>query len=498
MSQTTNFLAIDLGASSGRVMLGQWDGRRFDMRELHRFLNGPVSVMGRLHWDVLRLWQEIKEGIAQYARQYSDPPAGIGIDTWAVDYALLDGAGEMLGEPYHYRDRRTEGIPEFVDGRVSPQRLYEKTGIQRLPINTLYQLVSMRQADDPRLDAAETLLLIPDLFHYWMTGRIVAEYTNATTTQFYDVRGQGWALDLLGELDLPTRLLPPVVAPGTILGELLPEVCEEAALRGSPQVISCATHDTASAVAAVPDLDERSAYISSGTWSLVGVETSNPILSEKARDLNFTNEGGVGGTIRFLKNVTGLWLLQECQRQWQREGKTYTWPDLVALAKQATSLRSMVDPDAPEFVNPGDMPKAIREYCRRNGQPEPKSAGEVARCCLDSLALKHRWVLAALEELTNRRLDTIRIVGGGSQNELFCQLTAEACQRTVVAGPVEATALGNILVQALASGYVPDIAAGRRGVAASEEQEIFEPRDSGDWDVAIAGFDELVRAGDRN
>jgi rhamnulokinase len=494
MSQATDFLAIDLGASSGRVMLGRWDGRRFDLRELHRFPNGPVSVMGRQHWDVLRLWQEVKEGIARYARQHDAPPAGIGIDTWAVDFALLDEAGEMLGNPYHYRDRRTEGIPEYVDGRVSPQHLYGRTGIQRLPINTLYQLVSMRRVDDPRLDAAKTFLLVPDLFHYWMTGRIVAEYTNATTTQFYDPSAQGWASDLLEELQLPARILPPVVAPGTILGELLPDVRKEVALRGSPPVISCATHDTASAVAAVPNLDERSAFISSGTWNLVGVEVSDPILSEKARDLNFTNEGGVGETIRFLKNVTGFWLLQECQRRWQREGKTYTWPDLVALAEQAAPLQSMVDPDVPEFASPGDMPKAIREYCRHSGQPVPESDGEVVRCCLDSLALKHRWILAALEELTDRRLDTIRIVGGGSQNKLFCQLTADACQRTVVTGPVEATALGNILVQAFASGCLPDITTGRRAVGASEEQVTFEPRDSGDWDAAFAGFDELVQA----
>jgi rhamnulokinase len=259
-------------------------------------------------------------------------------------------------------------------------------------------------------------------------------------------------------------------------------------------VIACATHDTASAVAAVPDLDERSAYISSGTWSLVGIETAQPVLNEKAQHLNFTNEGGVSGTIRLLKNVAGLWLLQECQRQWQREGKIYTWPDLVALAKKAAPLKSVVDPDAPQFVNPDYMPKAIRQYCQRNGQPEPEDVGEVVRCCLDSLALKHRWVLTALEELTGRRLDTIRIVGGGSQNKLFCQLTADACRRRVVAGPVEATALGNMLVQALSSGYVSDIATGRRAVAASEEQEIFEPGDSGDWDDAFIGFDELVQA----
>jgi rhamnulokinase len=496
MSQTGNFLAIDLGASSGRVMLGRWDGRRFDLQELHRFPNGPVSVMGRLHWDVLRLWQEIREGVARYATQHTEPPAGIGVDTWAVDFALLDGGGEMLGNPHHYRDRRTEGIPEYVDGLVSPRRLYEKTGIQRLPINTLYQLVSMRKAGDPRLDAAETLLLIPDLVHYWMTGRMVAEYTNATTTQFYDARAQQWALDLLEELDLPTRILPPVVAPGTVLGELLSEVCDEVGLRRSVPVIASASHDTASAVAAVPGLDERSAYISSGTWSLVGVETPEPVLSDRAREFNFTNEGGAGETIRFLKNVAGLWLLQECRRRWQHEGRSYTWPDLVTLAEQAAPLRSVVDPDAPEFLGPGNMPKAIREYCRRSGQPEPEGDGEVVRCCLEGLALKHRWVVAALEELTDRRLDTIRIVGGGSQNHLFCQLTADACQRTVVAGPIEATALGNILVQAVATGYLPDIAAGRRAVGASEEQKIFEPRDSGEWDTAFVAFDELVRAAD--
>ncbi len=282
MSQTGNFLAIDLGASSGRVMLGRWDGRRFDLHELHRFPNGPVSIMGRLHWDVLYLWQEIREGIARYAAQHAEPLAGIGIDTWAVDFALLDGTGEMLGHPYHYRDRRTEGIPEYVDGHVSPQRLYEKTGIQRLPINTLYQLVSMRKSDDPRLNVAETLVLIPDLLHYWMTGRIVAEYTNATTTQLFAARERGWATALLDELDLPARILPPVVPPGTVLGELLPEVADEVGLRQGVPVIATASHDTASAVAGVPDLDERSAYISSGTWCLVGVETAAPILDEPA------------------------------------------------------------------------------------------------------------------------------------------------------------------------------------------------------------------------
>jgi rhamnulokinase len=492
-----NYLAIDLGASSGRVMLGRWDGRRFALHELHRFPNDPVPVLGHLHWDVLRLWQDILAGIARYAAQEDAPLSGIGIDTWAVDFGLLDAAGRLLGNPYHYRDRRTDGMPEYVDRRVPPAQVYAQTGIQRMPINTLYQFVSMRQSGDPQLVAAETLLLIPDLLHYWLTGRKVAEYTNATTTQFLDARGRGWTTDLIEALELPSRILPPVVAPGTILGDLLPELRALTNLRQDVPIIASASHDTASAVAGIPGLDDRSAYISSGTWSLVGVELPEPILSEQARALNFTNEGGVGGTIRFLKNVGGLWLLQECQRQWQREGRQYSWTELVALAEAAAPLRSLVDPDAPEFLHPDDMPAAIRSHCRRAGQPEPESVGALVRCCLESLALKYRWVVEALCSLTGRQLDTIRVVGGGSQNALLCQLTADACGRRVVAGPVEATALGNLLVQAVARGHLPDIAAGRAAVAASFEQAIYEPQPSAAWDAALARFDALIGAGQR-
>jgi rhamnulokinase len=490
---TTNFLAIDLGASSGRVMLGHWDGRRFGLDELHRFPNDPVQVLGHLHWDILRLWQEIQAGIAKYAAREDAPPAGIGVDTWAVDFALLDAAGRLLGNPYHYRDRRTDGMPEQVDRRVPPERLYSLTGLQRLPINTIYQLASMQQSGDPQLAAAKTLLLIPDLFHYWLTGRKVAEYTNATTTQLFDARQRGWATDVIAALDLPAHIFPPVAAPGTILGEMLPGVSAAVGLRQGAQVIASASHDTASAVAAIPGLDQRSAYISSGTWSLVGVEVAEPILSEQARALNFTNEGGVAGTIRFLKNVGGLWLLQECQRQWRREGQSFAWAELVALAEAAPPLRSLVDPDAPEFLSPDDMPSAIRTFCRNTGQPEPESVGALVRCCLESLALKYRWVVEALCSLTGRHLDTIRVVGGGSQNALLCQFTADACGRRVVAGPVEATALGNILVQAVALGHLPDIAAGRAAVAASFEQTIYEPRGSGEWDAAVARFAEILQ-----
>lgn len=498
MSESTNFLAVDIGASSGRVIVGRWDGERFALEELHRFWNGPLEAGGRLHWDAPRLWREVQAGIAAYAARDAAPLAGIGIDTWAVDYGLLDAGGGLLDNPYHYRDRRTEGVPALVEQTVPAAELYARTGIQRLPLNTLYQLAAAARAGDPQLAAADTLLLMPDLLHYWLTGRKVAEYTNATTTMFLDARGRRWAADLLDRLGIPAHILPPLVEPGTVLGSVLPELRASLGLRQDVPVIAVGTHDTASAVAAVPGLDERSAYISSGTWSLVGVELPEPVLGEEARRLNFTNEGGVGGTIRFLKNVAGLWLLQECRRLWQEQGRDYSWGELVALAEAAPPLRSLIDSDAPEFLAVGDMPATIRAYCRRTGQPEPEGVGATVRCCLESLALKYRWVVAALEGLTGRRIETVRVVGGGSQNALLCQITADACRRPVVAGPPEGTALGNILVQAIAAGRLPDLAAGRRAVAASVGQTTYAPRDSGDWDAAIIGFEALVAAADRS
>lgn len=492
MRSTHNFVAIDLGASSGRVILGRWDGERFDLQELHRFVNQPIKQHGSLYWNVGQLWDEIKAGLRTYATLQKSDLSGIGIDSWAVDYALLDEAGQLLGNPHHYRDQRTAGVPEQLDQIISAQRLYDITGIQRLPINTLYQLVSMQLSHDPQLGEATSFLMIPDLFHYWMTGQKVAEYTNATTTQFFNARERRWSTELLQELQLPTNILPPVVRPGTLLGNLLPIVRLEVGLRHEAPVIVTATHDTASAVAAIPGLDQRSAYISSGTWSLVGVELDEPVLSAQARQLNFTNEGGVNGTIRFLKNVAGLWLLQECQRQWQQEGQNLSWPELVTLAEQAQPLVSLVDPDAPDFLNPGDMPAALRAYCRRTSQPEPETIGALVRCCLESLALKYRWVIQALEQLTGRQIDTIRVVGGGSQNALLCQLSADACGRRIVAGPVEATALGNILVQAVTCGLLPGIAAGREAIARSVEQRVYEPHTSQEWQEAMSRFEILM------
>jgi rhamnulokinase len=492
MGQTSNYIAIDLGASSGRVLLGRWDGARFDLQELHRLANEPVAAMGHLHWDVLRLWAEMKHGLARYAAQSGEPLSGIGVSTWGVDYALLDRAGRLLGNPYHYRDARTNGMMERAFEVVPREEIFAHTGIQFMQINTLYQLYSMVRGSDPQLDAADTLLVIPNLFTYWMTGQKAAEYTHATTTQFYDARERRWAAELLERLSIPTRILPPVVEPGTVLGDLVPEVAEEVGLRHPAPVIATATHDTASAVAAIPGLDEKSAYISSGTWSLMGIETPGPVLTSDALALNFTNEGGVGGTIRLLKNIAGLWLLQESRHQWQREGRAYEWDDLLTMAAQAAPFRSLVDPDATTFLSPGNMPAALRDYCLRTAQEQPESVGAVVRCCLESLALKYRQVLDDLERLAGHRLDTIRIVGGGSLNKMLCQFTADACDRPVVAGPVEATALGNILVQAIARDELPGIQAGRQAVAASVPLETYEPRDRTAWENAYARFCRLA------
>jgi rhamnulokinase len=497
MAASKNFLAVDLGASSGRVLLGRWDGNRFGLQELHRFANGGVVVLGHLHWDVLRLWQELLAGLARYAAAYDAPLAGIGIDSWAVDYGLLDGKGRLLGNPYHYRDQRTDGVAAQVFARLPWTEVFARTGIQQLPFNTLYQLASMQGSGDPQLAAAETLLLMPDLLGYWLTGRKVAEYTNATTTQMLDCRTRTWATDMLAQLGLPAGLLPPLVEAGSQLGALLPEVAAAAGLSSGTPIFAPGTHDTASAVAAIPGLDDRSAYISSGTWSLVGLEVRAPIVNDAARASNVTNEGGVYGTIRLLKNVTGLWLVQECQRRWQQDGQQYPWEELLALAGMAPSLRSLIDPDAPAFLHPTDMPAAIRASCRQHGEHVPDDVGMIVRCCLESIALKYRMVLEVLERLAGRQVETIRIVGGGSQNQLLCQFTADACGRPVVAGPVEATALGNILVQAITAGHLPDLAAGRGAIAASVEVQRYEPNLDGAvrWDDAFARITERISIG---
>ena len=492
MTATTNYLAVDVGASSGRLLLGRWDGERFQLEELHRFPNGPINILGHLHWDVLRIWSEILGGMARYATQFAEPLSGISVDTWGVDFGLLDRSGRLLGNPYHYRDSRTDGMIEIVFQKIPRQRLYQRTGNQVLQLNTLYQIISMVQGNDPQLKLAQTLLMMPDLFHYWMTSHKVAEYTNASTTQMMDCRERQWATDLMVELDIPTSILPEIIFPGTQIGNLRPEILEESGLTQSIPVIATASHDTANAIAAISDLDEHSLYISSGTWNLTGVEISEPILDDRAIALNFTNEGGVNNTIRFLKIIPGLWLLQESRRHWQQEGRSYQWKELLSLGEQATPFLCLVNPESPDFTSPGDMPANIRAYCRRTGQPEPISVGEVVRCCLESLALKTRKTQEDLELATGRHLGTIRIVGGGSQNRLQCQFTADACNQLVIAGPIEATALGNIMLQAIATGKLANLRQGRQALAASVERRHYEPHPSPAWDAAYQRFLSLV------
>ncbi len=483
MKYTANFVAADIGASSGRIMVGQWDGRTFALDELHRFPNGGVRASGSLHWDVLRIWAEIQDGLTKYRTRFENGPAAIGVDAWGVDFALLDKHGRLLGNPYHYRDSKTNGMPDLVFKHMDERAWFSRTGVQTMQINTLFQLYSMVHTADPQLKIAETLLTIPDLFHYFLCGTRVVEYSVATTTQMYS-SSDGWARDLLENLEIPVRILPDIVFPGTLLGAVRSEVLRDTGLWNAFPVVATASHDTANAVAAIPEMDEDSAFISSGTWSLMGVELRKPMISDQAFALKFTNEGGADGSILLVKNLTGLWILQECLRQWASEGHRYTWTDIMTVASSAHAFQCVLDVDGEDFRMPENMSKAIAAYCERTTQPIPQDVGAIARCCLESLSLKYRSVLESLQRLTGRRLETIRIVGGGCLNALLCQMTADACNRVVVSGPVEASAFGNVMLQAIATGHLPDVSAGRAALAESIQCTTYYPRRSDAWDDA--------------
>jgi rhamnulokinase len=483
---SAGYLAVDLGAESGRVVLGRFDGEQVSLEEVHRFPNTPVRLPDGLHWDVLRILSEIKVGLAKGAQETRIE--GIGVDSWGVDFGLLDREGALVSNPYHHRDARTEGMMEEAFGLVPKEEIYDTTGIQFLPINTLYQLLAMRGS--PLLEAAETMLLIPDLIDYWLTGEKACEYTNATTTQLLDLEG-GWARDLLKRLDLPSRILAPIVRPATELGPLLPEVAEE--VGAGPPVFAVASHDTASAVVAVPAEGEDFAYISSGTWSLVGLETPEHVVSREALEANFTNEGGFGGRTRLLKNVMGLWILQECRRQWAREGHEYSYEELARLAEDAPPAGPLVDPDHPAFLAPGDMASRIRSFCEETGQSPPEEPAAVARCIFESLALKYRHAIEQAQSLTGRAIGTVNVVGGGSQNALLCQLTADVSGLPVVAGPVEATAIGNVMVQAFAQDRVGSLEEIRAVVRDSFEASAYEPSgDPEEWSELRERFSRLI------
>jgi rhamnulokinase len=486
--QGMHLLAFDLGAESGRAVLGTLSNGRLDIAELHRFPNRMVRVGGHVYWDLWNLLADVRSGLAIAAGRVGTSLASVGIDTWGVDFGLLASDGSVLGLPYSYRDPRTDGVLTSVLRRVAKERIYNATGIQFLPINTLYQLYSMVRDKSPQLAAASDLLFMPDLINYLLTGEKVTEFTIATTSQLFDTTHGQWATGLFRDLGLPRRLMQDAVAPGTRVGHLCPEVCAETGA-GKVPVIATASHDTAAAVAAIPAEGDDWVFVSAGTWSLVGTEVPKPVKSRDALRYNFTNEGGVGGRYRLLKNVTGFWLLQGLLRSWRSR------PDFAGLTSAAAAvrpLRSIVDPDGAGFRDPADMAGAIAAFCRKTKQPVPRTRAEFARCVFDSLALKYRLVIEELKQVCARPLHRVHIVGGGSRNRLLCQLAADATGLPVLAGPAEATAIGNILVQALGHGRVSSLSEIRRIVARSFETERFSPNATPEWDRAYERFHEIA------
>lgn len=484
------YLAIDIGASSGRVMAGLFDGKKLSLEELHRFPNHGHQVLGHYHWNILSLFAEIRAGLAKAAVQHGRALVSAGVDTWGVDYGYVDRRGQLLGLPFQYRDARTEGMEELACRRVPRARLYGTTGIQFLFFNTLLQVLSEVKSGSSALKEAHRLLFTPDLLHYWMSGVQANEYTMASTSQMLDARSRKWATGMLKDLGIPTGMLGPIVKPGTVLGELLPELKKETGIRAL-KIVTPASHDTASAVAAVPAQGRDHVYLSSGTWSLMGIECDKPLLTPEAQALNFTNEGGVDGTIRLLKNISGLWLTQECRRIWSERGATYDFLQIAELARNARPFAAVIDPDAREFATPGDMPARIRAFVKNSGQRLPSGHGAIARTVYEGLALRYRDVFEKLCRLTGRDYDTLHIVGGGSKNVFLCQLTADAIQRPVLAGPDEATAIGNMLVQMVASGEVSSIAEGRELVRRSFPATVYEPSRGPGWDEAIVRFEKV-------
>lgn len=496
MSETKDlvFLAVDLGAESGRVVAGRLADDHITLEEVNRFPNKPVWVLGHLHWDVLRLWSDIKIGLAQAAQTYGDRIVSIGLDTWGVDFGLLAADDTLLCNPFHYRDSRTDGVMERVFEKIPREQIFQTTGVQFMQLNTLYQLFAMAEAKSPVLSAARTFLMMPDLLNFWLTGHKSNEFTVATTTQCYNPITGAWAYELLEELGIPTRMFGQghgrLVLPGTVLGLLSPTVAAETGLPQVP-VIAPATHDTGSAIAATPMEPENAIYLSSGTWSLMGMEVKVPIINADMLAYNFTNEGGVDGTFRLLKNIMGLWLMQGCRREWQRAGDDYDYNALTQMADEAQGFGAFIAPGDASFLAPGEMQSRIVAFCERTGQPAPESRGAVLRTVLESLALEYRWVAEKLDELAGKKLEIIYIIGGGSQNMLLNQFTANATGRKVVIGPVEATAMGNVLVQAIATGHIRNINEGRWIVGQSSPLKAVNPHDTDAWDAAYKRYVQI-------
>ena len=488
---TKRVLAIDFGASSGRAILGIFDGEKIALEEVHRFSNDPVRVGDTMYWDVLRLFHEIKQGIVKAVQAGGFD--SIGIDTWGVDFGLIDEFGCLLENPVHYRDERTKGLIEECAETVSNEEFYKTTGIQFMELNTVYQLYALKKYRPHILERADKLLFMPDLFGYMLTGKMTTEYSIATTSQMIDLKTKKWANGLLERLGIPSRLLCEIKPSGSVLGKVRDDIAAECGT-GDVDVISVCGHDTQSAITAVPAESKDFAFLSSGTWSLFGTELAEPIVDEKSIAMNVTNEGGYGQTVGFLKNIIGLWLIQESRRHWNRHGSNYSYADLEKLALEAEPFKCFIDPDAPEFVPHGNIPQRVREYCEKTGQAVPESVGEVMRCIYESLAMKYRLTLDKLEDCTGKTYPAIHVIGGGTKDTLLCQMTASSTNRKVVAGPIEATVLGNICVQLLSCGAIESVEQARQIVKASENTVEYSPADADKWAEAYERFKGLVSA----
>ncbi len=483
-------LAIDLGASSGRGIVGSFDGEKLTLRENHRFSNDPMYVNGRFTWDILRIYFEIKNSITKTIID-GDDIASMGIDTWGVDYGMVDKNGRLMANPIHYRDTRTENVTDYVKNFVSSEEIYNVTGIQAIDFNTLNQLAVEKRDNAEGFDRADKILFIPDLLNYFLTGKMATEYTIASTGMILDANSRKISSELISKLGIPESKFAPMVEPGTNLGALLPSITDEVG-KNRIQVYTTASHDTASAVIAVPATDKDFIYISSGTWSLMGAELDAPLINDATRAANLTNEGGAMGTIRFLKNIMGLWIIQESRRQWKREGKDYSFAQMEAWAKECTPFRSLINVDYKSFGTPGNMPEKIREYCRMTGQPVPESVGEIVRCIYESLALKYRYTVDTIGQLRGKPATMINVVGGGTKDKFLSQMTADACGIPVCAGPEEATAIGNLIMQCIAQGAIKDLAEAREVVANSFEMKHYQPCTEREaWDEAYARFCKL-------
>ena len=483
-------LAFDFGASSGRAIIGTLDNGRITLNEVHRFSNDPVTVNGTFYWDVLRLFHEIKQGLLK-AKQAGGFDS-IGIDTWGVDFGLLDKDGVLLENPVHYRDKRNIGMVEKAAKYIGKDEMYKLTGIQFMDFNTAFQLLSIKENRPELLARAESLLFMPDLFAYFLTGNKVSEYSIATTSQLVDINTRDWSKEILEKLGLPEKIFNRIVPSGSVTGYLSDEICEELGLEKVPVIAVCG-HDTQSAVTAVPSEKEDFAFISSGTWSLFGTETKKPIVNDLSYSFNVTNEGGFGYSTAFLKNICGLWLIQESRRQWIREGKEYSYAELEKAALREKPFARFINPDAPEFAVPGNLPARITEYCRRTGQSVPENEGQTVRCIYESLALRYRAVLEGIEKCTGKNYDSLNVVGGGTKDTLLCKMTADACNITVYAGPIEATVMGNVAVQLISGGDIADVVEARRIIANSEQLKCYSPENTAAWDEAYEKFKSVTK-----